>query len=209
MTPFDQLRINQLASPYSPDVAPSLPLDFGDYLSIIWLLDRAAHIGNGVSYYRKCERALATALGLIDTRFGHLIKTTEAGKIGETIPNLAYRGSERRVDAADRRNAIDQLLTIRSDVLRLGSYSQGWDVSWPGSRIIDEELRERIFAVLFAALPSQWDSFARILLVLDIVLQELLIGSRRGESYLLHTLVTDYGWPAPEARDTIALFRQN
>lgn len=207
MTPFDQLRIAQLTSAYSPMSPPSLPLDFGDYLSLLWLLDQAGKVQVGINYFRKCERALANALGITDTSLGHLVKITPPGAIIDNIPHLSYRKTERRIDALDRRHATAQLLQIRSDVMRLGSYVRTWDVSWPGSRITDEELRDRVYAVLFAAMPSQFDAFARILLVLDIVLQELLIETRRGDSFLLFTLVTKYGWPDPETPETEQLFR--
>ncbi len=206
MTPFDQLRITQLISTYAPDQPPRLPLDFSDYLSLLWRLDRAAEQRKHLQYYRKCEQVLAAALEIGDTDFGRLVRVTAPGQIYETLPQLPYRTADRRMDAADRRAAIQQLLNMRSDIVRLGTYDQEWHARWPGGGLIDNELRERVFAILFAALPSQYPPFSRLLLVVDIVLQELLIGTRRGDNILLHLLVTRYGYPDPDSRDTTELF---
>jgi hypothetical protein len=171
METFDHLRIDQLISPYSPTLPPALPLDFGDYLSLLWRLERAGQRSIGVSYYRRCERAMAMALTLTDAEIGKLVKLTSPVKLGEELPNLPYRNGERRVDAQDRKAAITQLWKLRADVLSMGSYPEVWRSAWPGSGIENEELRERVFAVLFTALPSQYAPFARVLLVTDIVLQ--------------------------------------
>jgi hypothetical protein len=203
---FDHLRIDQLIAPYSPTQPPSLPLDFGDYLSILWRLERAGQRNLGVAYYKRCERALAAALALNETELGNLIKTTPPTKLNEEIPNLPYRGWGRRVDAPDRKAAIAQLWKLRGDVLTMGSYPETWRTAWPGSGITDEELRERMFAILFTALPSQYAPYARLLLVTDIVLQELMLGTRRTSSFLLHTLVKDFGWPDPQSAESVALF---
>lgn len=206
MTPFDHLRIAQLVSPYSPDEAPSLPLDFGDYLSVVWRLDQAGRRGRAVPYYRRCERALSGALRLTETELDNAVRHTAAGRIGAELSNVAYRGNERRVDATDRKAAVAQLWTLRSDLLTMGTYAESWQPGWPGGGIEDEELRDRVFAILFTALPSQFPPYARLLPLADIVLQELLIGTRRGESHLLHHLVRDHGWPPPLSVETRALF---
>lgn len=206
METFDHLRIDQLISPYSPTLPPALPLDFGDYLSLLWRLERAGQRGIGVNYYRRCERALAMALTLTDAEVGKLVKLTVPTKLSEELPNLPYRNGERRVDAQDRKAAIAQLWKLRADVLTMGSYPEVWRSAWPGSGIENEELRERVFAVLFTALPSQYAPFARVLLVTDIVLQELMIGTRRSQSFLLHTLIKDCGWPDPKNPESQALF---
>jgi hypothetical protein len=206
MESFDHLRIEQLISPYGPGEPPALPLDFGDYLSLLWRLERAGKRRIGLAYYRRCERSLAAALRLTDSEIGTLVRVTPPPKLSDELPNLPYRGGNRLVDAPDRKAAIAQLWKLRADVLTMGSYSESWRASWPGSGIEDEELRERVFAVLFTALPSQYAPFARVLLVTDIVLQELLIGTRRSRSFLLHELVREYGWPDPSHAETQTLF---
>ncbi len=208
MTPFDELRIRQLLSAYDLKAPPALPLEFGDYLSILWRLDRAAEQGVGIVYYRRCEQVLCTALDLAGTTFGKLVRTTLPGSIYEALPNLPYRDGERRVDAADRKAAIAQLLRMRADILHMGSYQQTWATRWPGSGIQDPELQERMFAILFSAMPSQFMPFSRLLYIIDIVLQELLLGTRRGEGILLHTLVAEHGYPDPAARETAQLLLQ-
>lgn len=209
MTPFDQVRISQLVSNYGPDQPPSLPLEFGDYLSILWRLDQCPAASGRAHYYRKCEQVLANALGFADKELGRLVRNTQPGLLYESLGYLPYRSTGRVVDAADRRAAIEQLLHIRADVLRLSIYEQQWHARWPGSGILDTELRERMFAVLFTALPSQLPPFARLLLVIDIVLQELLTGTRRGESFLMHTLVGKHGYPDPENADVQQLFARD
>ena len=64
----------------------------------------------------------------------------------------------------------------------------------------DDELRERIFATLFTALRGQSAHFGRLLLVIDIVLQELMLGSRVLEEVSLGTLIDHYEYPDPEAQ---------
>jgi hypothetical protein len=208
MHPFDQNRLMQLLCPYAPTDTLIFPFDFSDYLSLIWRLEQSAISGVGLAYYRRCESSLALALHLTETDLGKLVKTTPPTDLSEAIPNLPYRKTERLRDASDRRSAIGQLWNLRCDVLRIGRYSQQWGVGWPGSGIIDQELRERMFALLFTALPSQLDHYARLLLVLDIVLQELLTGARRGNSFLLHTLIHQYHYPDPTSPESLALYRQ-
>ena len=75
--------------------------------------------------------------------------------------------------------------------------SSPW-VSWPGSGILDTELRERVFAVLFTALQGQYNSFGRLLLVVDIVLSDLLLGMQPDTKEVgLQQLVYDYNYPDP------------
>jgi hypothetical protein len=149
---------------------------------------------------------LATALGLAEREIGRLARATPPGGIYDALENIPYRLADRTVDAADRRLAIRQLLRLRGDVLQIGIYDQHWDGTWPGSGIIDDDLRDRVFAVLFAALPGQFPSFARLLLVIDIVLQELLTGARKGPSILLFALVREYEYPDPASAEIKALY---
>ena len=205
MTSFDQFRIDQLLSSYGPEQPPSLPLEFGDYLSLLWRQDRAGN-ERRAQYYKRCAQSLATALGLADREITRVARATPPGGIYEALENIPYRLADRAVDAVDRRAAIRQLLRLRSDVMQIGIYDQRWDGTWPGSGIVDADLRDRVFAVLFAALPGQFPSFARLLLVTDIVLQELLTGARRGPSILLFALVREYNYPDPESNEIQALY---
>jgi hypothetical protein len=205
MTSFDQFRIDQLLSTYGPEQPPSLPLEFGDYLSLLWRQDHAGS-ERRAQYYKRCTQSLATALGLAEREIGRLARGSPPGGVYDALENVPYRLSDRAVDAADRRAAIRQLLRLRSDVLQIGVYDQHWDGTWPGSGIVDGDLRDRIFAVLFSALPGQFPSFARLLLVTDIVLQELLTGARRGPSILLYALIREYGYPDPALPEVRALY---
>ncbi len=205
MNHFDQSRIVQLISTYAPDQSPSLPLDFGDYLSLLWWLDHAETIGR-TQYYRRCAEALAEALGFADRELGRLVRATTPGTVYNALSNMPYRYAERTIDAADRRAAIQQLLRIRSDVVALGAYEQSWGTSWPGAGILDQDLHERVFSILFAALPSQYPPFARLLLVIDIVLQELLLGIRQGQSFLIYSLVAQFNYPDPDSFENLQLY---
>jgi hypothetical protein len=60
---------------------------------------------------------------------------------------------------------------------------------------MDTDLRERVFAVLFTALQGQYENFGRLLLVVDIVLGDLLIGMHYMKEIGLHQLVAEYGYP--------------
>jgi hypothetical protein len=205
MTSFEQFRIDQLLSTYGPEQPPSLPLEFGDYLSLLWRQDHADN-ERRVQYYKRCTQALAPALGLADREIGRLARAASPGGIYDALENVPYRLADRTVDAADRRAAIRQLLQLRSDVLQIGVYDQHWDGTWPGSGIVDGDLRDRVFAILFSALPGQFPSFARLLLVTDIVLQDLLTGARRGPSILLYALVREYSYPDPALPEVKALY---
>jgi hypothetical protein len=193
----EQTRISQLTSTYGPDEAPRLPMDFGDYLSILWRLDKHAEEPARVRYYRHCAQTLGTALGLQQRSLFRLVDNTPPGQIYHQLPNAPYRGTHRLIDAHDRKAAIRQLAELRHDVLRIGTYQDQWPVSWPGSGIVDTELRERVFAVLFTALQGQYGNFGRLLLVVDIVLSDLLLGMHHSEEVTLHQLVSQFNYPDP------------
>jgi hypothetical protein len=183
-----------------------LPLDFGDYLSLLWRLDKHADQPSKVKYYRLCALALAQGLNIHGRSVFRLIETTEPGRLYQMLPNAPYRGTSRLVDANDRKAAIAQLATLRADILRIGTYHDQWPVSWPGSGIIDTELRERVFAVLFTALQGQYENFGRMLLVVDIVLADLLLGIQPQRELNLHQLITDFGYPNFTDRAVRALY---
>lgn len=194
----DSTRINQLTSPYSPLTPPQLPLDFGDYLSLLWRIDRHADQENRVRYYATCARSLSKALGFELRGLGRLVRTTEPGYFCASLSNVPFRMSGRLADASARKAAIHQLVALRSDILSIGSYSHDWVVGWPGSGILDTELRDRVFATLFTALRGQYAHFGRLLLVIDIVLQEMLLGTRAANEFSLGTLIERYSYPDPE-----------
>ncbi len=203
----DSFRVNQLTSPYSPMIPPQLPLDFGDYLSLLWRIDH--HIGQPhlILYYTQCAKAMARALDFEQKSLGRMVRTTEPGNLCQSLSNVPFRETGRVTDASARKAAIDQLVRLRSDVLSVGSYQHDWLVGWPGSGILDPELRERVFATLFTALRSQYSHFGRLLLVLDIVLQELLLGNRSFVEFSLGTLIERYGYPDPEDPVVRTLYR--
>mgnify|MGYP001217520205 CR=1 FL=1 len=194
---FEQSRINQLTSAYAPNDAPRQPLDFGDLLSLIWRLDRCAgHVGRE-RYYRQCVRATLSGLNLGGHPFGRLVENGKPGELYQQIPNLPYRMGGRLVDAQDRKAAIGQLMTLRDDTLRIGAYQESWTGGFPGSGIVDDELRERVFAVLISALQGQFSNFGRLLLVLDIVLANLVLGLDNMPEIDLKLLISDHGYPDP------------
>lgn len=195
---FDQVRVNQLISPYAPDEPPRLPLDFGDYLSLLWRLDKNAERPNRIKYYRQCALAVSAGLELQGRSVFRLVENTKPGELYNQLPNAPYRGTMHLVDAADRKAAIAQLTKLRTDVLRIGTYQDQWLVRWPGSGIVDTELRERVFAVMFTALQGQFSSFGRLLLVIDIVLGDLLLGTGANQEIDLTRLVKQYGYPDPD-----------
>jgi hypothetical protein len=203
---IQKTRIAQLTSTYGPDEPPRLPLDFGDYLSLLWRLDKHADQPSKVRYYRSCALALAEGLNIHGRSVFRLIETTEPGRLYQMLPNAPYRGTSRLVDANDRKAAIAQLAMLRADILRIGTYHDQWPVSWPGSGIIDTELRERVFAVLFTALQGQYENFGRMLLVVDIVLADLLLGIQPQRELNLHQLITDFGYPNFTDRAVRALY---
>jgi len=193
---FEQTRIQQLVSPYAPDAPPRLPLDFGDYLSLLWRIDHHADSAKRARYYRQCATALGMALELPSVLM-RVVESTPSGGVTTQITNLPYRG-DRLVDAPDRKAAIVQLMQIRDDTLRIGTYQESWNNSYPGSGIEDVELRERTFAILFTALQGQYSNFGRLLLVVDIVLSDLLIGmGASAAEFALHELISDYNYPDP------------
>jgi hypothetical protein len=193
--PFEQARIQQLISTYGPDDMPRLDLDFGDYLSLLWRIDKAAEQPGKLRYYRQCIRAMSEGLGIKGRGICRLVEVTPPGEIYRQLPNEPYRGANRLIDAADRKAAIAQLIQLRDDILRVGSVQEAWGVSWPGSGIIDTEVRERVFAVLFTALQGQFGNFGRLLLVIDIVLGNLLLGFDSVPEITFQQLVEQYGYP--------------
>jgi hypothetical protein len=203
---IQKTRIAQLTSTYGPDEPPRLALDFGDYLSLLWRLDKHADQPSKVRYYRQCALALAQGLNIHGRSVFRLIETTEPGHLYRMLPNAPYRGTSRLVDANDRKAAIAQLALLRADILRIGTYHDQWPVSWPGSGIIDTELRERVFAVLFTALQGQYENFGRMLLVVDIVLADLLLGIQPQRELNLHQLITEFGYPNFTDRAVRALY---
>lgn len=202
----DAHRVNQLTSPYSPLRPPQLPLDFSDYLSLLWRIDQHEDQPNLVTYYTRCASSLSGALGFEKRALGRLIRVAEPGSLYYSLSNTPFRETARLVDASARKAAIDQLVRLRSDVLAIGAYQHEWMIGWPGSGILDEELRERVFATLFTALRGQYHHFGRLLLVIDIVLQELLLGSRLMTEFSLGTLIDRYDYPDPEDADVRALY---
>ncbi len=192
-----QTRLDQLTSTYGPDEPPRLPLEFGDYLSLLWRLDSCAGQPNRVRYYRQCALALGLALELDGRGVFRLVENTPPGALYQQLPNTPYRGTARLIDAHDRKAAIAQLVELRADVLKIGTYQDHWPVSWPGSGIIDTELRDRVFAVLFTALQGQFDSFGRVLLVVDIVLADLLLGIQPVKDVPLQRLIAEFSYPNP------------
>ncbi|NLX09059.1 MAG: hypothetical protein GXY36_05345 [Chloroflexi bacterium] len=207
MNRSDQSRINQLTSPYSPFSPPQLPLDFSDYLSLVWRIDRHAAQPNLVRYYIQCARALARAFQFEQRSIGRIIRQAEPGQIYQSLGLAPFQSTGRLMDAAARKSAIDQLAQLRADVLAIGAYQHDWVVGWPGSGVLDPDLRERIFATLFTALRSQYSHFGRLLLVIDIVLQEMLLGKRNLSEFSLGTLIDHYGYPDPEDPAIRELYR--
>lgn len=192
---IERTRISQLTSSYGPDEPPRLPMDFGDYLSLIWRLDKHAADPAKVKYYKRCALALGAALEIKSRPVARMVEATAPGQLYPQLPNAPYREANRLLDAQDRKAAIAQLAQLREDILRIGTYHDEWPVSWPGSGIMDTELRERVFAVLFTALQGQYENFGRLLLVVDIVLGDLLLGMHQMKEVNLHTLVSDYDYP--------------
>lgn len=207
MNRSDEDRINQLTSPYSPFQPPQLPLDFSDFLSLTWRADHCVGQPNRLRYYLACMRAMISAIGMEERALGRVLRTTEPGQFYATLSNVPFRDGERLMDASARKSAIDQLVRLRADVLSIGTYPHDWVVGWPGSGVSDTELRDRIFATLFTALRSQYAHFGRLLLVIDIVLQELLLGMREMTEVSLGTLIDQHGYPDPEDRLVRELFQ--
>jgi hypothetical protein len=207
MNRSDQIRISQLTSRYSPFDPPQLPLDFGDYLSLVWRIDRHASQGNLVRYYSQCARAFSKAFGFEQKSLGRMVRITPPGELYQSLSNAPFREAGRLTDAAARKAAIQQLVQLRSDVLAIGAYQHDWVIGWPGSGVLNAELRERIFATLFTALRSQYSHFGRLLLVADIVLQELLMGTRDFSEFSLGTLIDHHKYPDPEDPAVRELYR--
>lgn len=203
----DQQRILQLTSDYGPDSPPQLPLSFGDYLSLLWRVDRNAENPSFEQYYRECAAALARGLGITHRSVVRMVMRSTPGEIYDNLVKMPYQGTGRLVDAADRRDAIRQLIDLRRHILEMGAYRDQWTLGWPGSRLSDEELRERVFAVLFTAFEGQFIHFSRLILVIDIVVQELILNERYQNEISLVRLVHDYGYPDPDSDGVRKLFR--
>ncbi len=199
MMQADQPRIAQLISPYSPATPPQFPLGFGDYLSILWRLDQSAANPAREAYYRQCALALARGLGFDQRSLGRMVERTAAGSICESLQKVPYQGTSWLVDAQDRREVIRQLVDLRQHILAMGAYRDSWTLGWPGSRLTDGMLREHVFAVLFTAFEGQFSHFSRLLLVIDIVLQELIMGTCDGKEISLTRLSQEYGYPDPDS----------
>lgn len=196
---FEQVRISQLLSTYSPTDPPRTSLDFGDYLSLLWRLDHSADCLNRVRYYRQCASALARGLNFKTHPLHRLVEMSPPGEIYQHIPNLPYRLGGHLVDAKDRKAAISQLMVMRDQIYSLGTYQEKWGGGWPGNGIQDTEVRERVFAVLFTALQGQYGNFARLLLVIDIVLSNLLLGGDANDEVTLPELVGQFEYPNPSS----------
>ncbi len=199
--PSDQARIQQLVSTYGPGEPPRLVLDFGDYLSLLWRLDQCVDMPGRARYYRRCAQSVGDGLGFRGRSLFRLVEQTEPGHVYEQLPNAPYRGTIMLVDAQDRKAAIRQLAQLRSDILRIGATHQ-WRGSWPGSGILNTEVRERVFAVLFTAFQGQFTNFSRLLLVLDIVLSNLLLGFDPMDEVDLNTLIANFHYPNPADEQT-------
>lgn len=196
-SPSDQRRIQQLVSTYGPDDPPRLVLDFGDYLSLLWRLDQCVDMPGRARYYRRCAQSVGDGLGFRGRSLFRLVELTEPGSVYLQLPNAPYRGTTMLVDALDRKAAIRQLAQLRSDILKIGSTNQNWKGGWPGSGILDPEVRERVFAVLFTAFQGQFSNFGRLLLVLDIVLSNLLLGFDPMDEVSLKALIDEHNYPNP------------
>lgn len=200
---FEQVRMAQLLGAYAPHEPPRQSLDFSDYLSIAWRLDRSVERPKRALYYRQCLNALASGLKIHTLPLHKLIDSCQPGDLYRQMSNLPYRSRNRLVDAADRKAAIAQLSHLRDSICEIGAYQQTWGISYPGAGILDSELRERVFAVLFTALQGQFSTFSRLLLVADIVLANLLLDYDLTDDVELETLILLHGWPDPAAEKTL------
>jgi hypothetical protein len=206
---FEQARILQLLGDYAPAAPLQFPLDFSDYLSLLWRFDQCAALTARARYYRACIDALGHALEIDATPLGRMVAASAPGAVYDQLPNLPYRSRDRLLDARDRKAATGQLIALRRDILRIGTYQEAWNGSFPGHGLLDTELRERVFAVLFTALQGQYGSFVRLLLVVDIVLGDLLIGANSAPEVPLLDLVMHHGYPDPASKRTLREFAAN
>jgi hypothetical protein len=202
----DQQRVTQLLSPYSPATPPKLAMTFADFLSLLWRLDAAGGDPKREAYYRQCADSVARGLAFENRSLYRMLINTPAGEICRSLQNAPYRGTARLVDAQDRRDAIRQLVDLRGQILTMAAYRDRWTLGWPGSRMTDVELRERLFAVFFTAFDSQFAHFSRMLFVVDIVLQELLLGDRVERQISLIRLIKEFGYPDPSSSAVRAQF---
>jgi hypothetical protein len=165
---------------------------------LLWRIDRSAGHPHRELYYRQCAEAVSRGLSFDRRSMSRLVQVTEAGKIYAALDNAPYRGTVRFLDAQDRRAALHQLLDIRGHILAMASHRERWTLGWPGSRLSDVELRERLFAVFFTAFEGQFRHFSRLLIVGDIVLQEMLLGDRDRREVSLIRLINEFGYPDPD-----------
>lgn len=202
---FEQARISQLISSYSPAEPPRLPLGFGDYLSLLWRIDHAAAGGHEARarYYRLCANALADALSFRPQPLHRLVEQTPAGGVCAQLSNLPYRTKTHAIDAPDRKAAISQLTVIRADLLRMGTYQEHWSGAFPGAGIVDTDIRERVFAILFTAMQGQFGNYARLLFVVDIVLANLLLGIDAPAETPLEKLIAEHQYPNPASPQVV------
>ncbi|MBN1966794.1 MAG: hypothetical protein JW910_19230 [Anaerolineae bacterium] len=203
----NQQGIAQLTSTYSPTQPPQLPVSFGDYLSLLWRIDHSAEHGSREVYYRQCATAVARGLEFDEHPLERIVRAAPVGEVCAALASVPYRKSRGRlVDAHDQAEAIRQLVALRDHILTMAAYHEQWTLSWPGSRVVDVELRERLFAVFFTAYDSQFRHFSRLILVIDIVLQELLLGDRKEREVSLIRLIKTCGYPDPESASTRAQY---
>jgi hypothetical protein len=181
-------------------------MTFADFLSLLWRLDAAGGDPKREAYYRQCADAVARGLAFESRSLYRMLINTQAGEICRSLQNAPYRGTARLVDAQDRRDAIRQLVDLRGQILTMAAYRDRWTLGWPGSRMTDVELRERLFAVFFTAFDSQFAHFSRMLFVVDIVLQELLLGDRVERQISLIRLIKEFGYPDPSSSAVRAQF---
>lgn len=205
-TTLDHARVIQLTSRYAPFDPPREPLDVGDLWSLLWRLDQAVGSANQERYYRRCALALCRGLRLDNHALYRFIDQTPSGDLYRLLPTLVYRSRGKSLDAHDQKAAVEQLLKLRADIMRMGAYQESWVSTWPGSGMQDVELRERVFAVLFTALQGQYAGFARLLLVIDIVIANLLVGLHLPEEIALIRLVTTFNYPDPADAQVRDLF---
>ena len=202
----DQQRITQLTSAYSPANPPRLALTFGDFLSLLWRIDASSYEPRREAYYRQCADAVARGLGFSNRSMYRMVQIAPASSVCHVLQNAPYRGTSRLIDAQDRRDAIRQLVDLRGQILTMAAYRDRWTLGWPGSRMADVELRERLFAVFFTAFDSQFANFSRLLFVIDIVLEEILLGDRLERKISLIRLIKEFGYPDPDGHPLSAQF---
>ncbi|MBN1966793.1 MAG: hypothetical protein JW910_19225 [Anaerolineae bacterium] len=199
-------RVRQLRSAYTPDDEPALPLDCGDYLSLLVRLEdtqrkldvHGAHdpLLRQRDWYEGCCRALGQALGLA----GSVLDTLDAAYAydlrdlcNRLRPELRQRHGT--FEAVYVEIAISGLLRQRADILRAGR-SVHHVTGGPGSGLKDEALKARIQALYFDRFDADLLHFSLQLLAIDDLLLELL-PVRVGPPVTLARLRAEYGYPLP------------